>query len=330
MKVCVFGAGAVGGHLAAKLARAAATIPELEVSIVARGPHLAAIRADGLRFQGAEESFTSWPHATDDPATLGPQDIVISAVKAPALPGIVPALHPLLKPDTPIVYAINGIPWWYFHGHAGPRHDRRMDRLDPGGRLWDEIGVERAIACVIYSANEVLEPGLIRNNSKSDRFILGEPTDAGTTRIAALAQLLEQAGCRAPVADDIRREIWIKLLGNMASSPITCLTGATTGNAISDPDLKPIFRRMMEEGVRVAAAYGIEIDAQIDERLASNSQLTTHRPSMLQDLQASRSMEIDGQLIAVQDLARAAGIETPTADILIALLKHRARLAGLY
>jgi len=330
MKICIFGAGAVGGHLAAKLARFAPTMPGLEISIVARGPHLAAIQAGGLRFKGADESFTAWPRATDDPAALGPQDIVIRTVKAPALPGIVAALRPLLKPGTPVVYAINGIPWWYFHDHAGPQRDRRLEQLDPQGALWDEIGVDRAIGCVIYSANEVLEPGLIRNNSEKDRFILGEPSGAATDRIAKLSQVLEQSGCAAPVSADIRRDIWVKLLGNMASSPITCLTGSTTGHAVSDIELQPVFRHVMEEGVRVAAAYGIEIDGMIDQRLAGSSRMTTHRPSMLQDLQAGRSMEIDGQLTAVQDLARAAGVATPTADVLIALLKHRARAAGLY
>ncbi len=324
MKVCIYGAGAVGGHLAAKLARSG-----VDLSVVVRGPHLAAIRARGLRFEGAADRFTVRPAASDDPRDLGPQDVVITAVKASGLPAIAGPIQALLKPATAVVYVANGIPWWYFHGIGGAQEGRRLERLDPGGALWDGVGVGRAIGCVIYSPNDVPEPGVVRATGRADRFVLGEPDGSRSPRVQAIAGLLEAAGFAAPVSDRIRHEVWTKLSANMSASPIVCLTHSNGGEAARNPELRPIYRALSAECAAVAAAYGVTLAADPDAWLDTMRD-STHRASMLQDLEAGRAMEIDAQLVAVQDLARSAGVATPIADVVIALLKHRARLAGLY
>lgn len=325
MKICVYGAGAIGGHLAARLARSG-----VEVSVVARGAHLAAIRQGGLRFKGPAGEFTVRIAASDKPADLGPQDVVIAAVKAHGLPAIADTIQPLLKADTPVVYAINGIPWWYFRHHEGPARDRRIDRLDPGGALWDRVGVDRTIGCVVLSANTVAEPGLIRNLTALNRYAIGETDGVLSPRLKAIADVLTAAGLEAPASTDIRHEVWLKLVGNFAGSPLSGLTGSTAEQFATSPDLVPIFRQLFAECLAVATAYGVKLDLDVEERLAQTAQAGPHRASMLQDLEAGRSMEIDAQLVAVQDFARAASVPTPAADIVIGLLKQRAKLLGLY
>lgn len=324
MRVAIFGAGAVGGHLAARLAHGG-----VDVSIVARGAHLAAIRARGLRFVCADADFTVRVRATDCAAELGPQDLVISTVKAQALPASADALQALLGPQTPVVYAINGVPWWYFHQAAGPLAGQPLPRLDPQGRLWNGIGVERALGCVVHSANEVTAPGVVHNGSATNRFIIGEPDQSDSPRLARIVTVLRQALPDIGGSIDIRRDLWLKLLINLSASPLACLTHARSSDIAADPALRDLFRRLMAEGARVAAALGIEVPADADTPL---SRMTTlhHRSSMLQDLLAGRPMEIDGQLAVVQDIARGLDVPTPTLDVLLALLIHRAREAGLY
>ncbi len=325
MKICVYGAGAIGGHLAARLARAGA-----DVSVVVRGRHLDAIRTGGLRFKGPAGEFTVKVAASDNPPDLGPQDVVIAAVKAHGLPAIANSIQPLLRADTPVVYAINGIPWWYFHHHTGPARDRRLARLDPGGVLWDKVGVDRTIGCVVLSANAVPEPGLVHNLTAVNRYALGETDNSISPRLKAIAEVMSQAGIEAPVSTDIRREVWLKLVGNFAGSPLSSLTGSTAEQFSTSPDLVPIYRQLFAECMAVAAAYGVKLDLDVEERLTQTAQAGPHRASMLQDLEAGRPMELDGQLVAVQDFARAANVPTPAADIVIGLLRQRARLLGLY
>lgn len=324
MKIAIFGAGAIGGHLAARLAQGGA-----DVSIVARGAHLAAIQAHGLRFVGADADFTVRVRATASTAELGPQDLVISTVKAHALPASVDALQALLGPQTPVVYAINGVPWWYFHGEPGPLAGQALLRLDPGGRLWNEVGVRRALGCVVHSANEVTAPGVVHNGSATNRFVIGEPDQSDSPRLARIVTLLRQAVPDVGGSVDIRRETWLKLLVNLSASPLACLTHSRSSDIAADPALRALFRSLMREGARVAAALGIEVPADADATLARMATLQ-HRSSMLQDLLAGRPMEIDGQLAAVQDIARRLEVATPTLDTLLALLVRRAREAGLY
>ena len=222
MKICIFGAGAIGGLIAAKLAAAGVA----ETSLIARGPHLEAIRANGLRLLVGDTETTVNIPATADAAELGAQDYVILALKAHSVPQALDRLRPLLGPDTAVVTAQNGIPWWYFYGSGGPFEGRRIEAVDPGGRIWDAIGPERAIGAVVYPAAEVAAPGVIRHED-GDRFSLGEPSGGRSERVTVLSQALAAAGFRAPVRTQIRNEIWVKLWGNVSFNPISALTGGT-------------------------------------------------------------------------------------------------------
>lgn len=321
MRICIFGAGAVGGHMAAHLARAGA-----EVSLVARGAHLQAVRERGLRLLGeGGTEFTVRLPASDDARTLGVQDLVISTVKAHGLPAAVDALKPLLGPDTPVAFAVNGIPWWYFHGTGVADAAQRLPRLDPQGRLWREIGPERTLGCVIVSPNEVVEPGVVRARAASNSFMFGEPAGGITPRLARVVEALRAGLPGGAASADLRREIWTKVFANLASSPIACLTDAPAAEFLRSPAVRAQFEALIAEARAVAAAHGVALApdaAAIAARLSS----TAHPPSMLQDLRAGRPIEIDAQLRAVQDLGRAAGVATPLLDALVALLEVRAGL----
>ena len=212
-KICVYGAGAIGGYLAVRLAQTGC-----DVSVVARGPHLAAMTARGLRLETGEERLTVKVAATDDPATLGRQDYVIVTLKGHSIPAVVEPMQPLLGPDTAVVSAVNGIPWWYFHRLGSPFGERHVESVDPGGAVWRGIGPERAVGCVVYPSCEVVEPGLVRHLS-GDRFVLGEPSGARSERVRELASALSEAGLRAPLRTRVRDEIWIKLWGNVPFNP---------------------------------------------------------------------------------------------------------------
>ena len=220
MKICIFGAGAIGGLIGAKLAAKG----EAEVSLIARGPHLAAMRENGLTLREGERETRVAVTATDDPAELGVQDYVILALKAHAVPGILDAIQPLLGPSTAVVTAQNGMPWWYFYEHDGPHAGRRIEAVDPGGRIWHAIGPERAIGCVVYPAAELEAPGIV-HHVEGDRLPLGEPSGEKTERVTALSRVLVAAGLRAPVRPQIRNDIWVKLWGNLSFNPISALTG---------------------------------------------------------------------------------------------------------
>ncbi len=323
-RVCIYGAGAIGGFLAARLAQT-----EADLSLVARGPHLQAIRENGLTLI---EDGTTQSHritATGNPADLGPQDYVIVSLKAHSIPAIVAPIQPLLGPDTAVVFAINGVPWWYFHGLEGPHTNHRLETVDPGGTIWDGIGPERAIGCVVYPAAEISEPGVIRHQS-GDRLPVGEPNGARSDRVRALAALLSQAGLRAPVRPRIRDEIWIKLWGNASFNPVSALTGATLRQLAEDPLTRDVIRRIMEEAQAVGEALGTRFAIDIEKRIDGGGAVGEHRTSMLQDLDMGRPMEIDALVGAVQELGTLVGQPTPTLDTVLALVKQRARLAGCY
>jgi 2-dehydropantoate 2-reductase len=324
MKVTIFGAGAIGSHLAARLAQAGA-----DVSIVARGPQLAALQANGLKFIHPDESFTVPVRASADSADIGPQDLVISTVKAHSLTAAVGQIKPLLKAETPIIYAVNGIPWWYFHKTTGAQAEKQLDRLDPGGKLWNELGVSRALGCVITSSNELVEPGVVQNHTRDNSFSIGEPDGSLSPRLTEIVALLQKAIPYAKATTDIRLDIWDKLLVNLASSSISSLTGARACDVAADPEIVKLYMRVVAEGQAVAASVGV--DVKFDEvRRFTRMKTSAHRPSMLQDLMAGRPMEIDAQLAMVQELARDGGIETPNVDVIMALLICRAQLLGLY
>ena len=325
MRIAIYGAGAIGGHLAARLARGGAN-----VAVIARGPQLAAIRATGIRIEAPDGTWTARPTAaTDTPADLGVQDIVITAVKAPALPAIAAAIAPLLGPSTQVAFVTNGIPWWYFHQHGGPWDDRRLPRIDPGDAIRHAIGPHRAIGGVVYSACTVTAPGTIQVTTKRDKLILGTPSGAPSPAIAAIAAPLQQAGMTVEQTPQIRHAIWQKLLMNLALGPVCVLAAAAPRDLLTSPAIEAAMRASYAEATAIAAAMGCPVTTDIDAQIAY-ARAMTHKPSILQDLELSRPMEIDGIYDAALSLARLSATPTPTLDRLIALVKVRARAAGLY
>ncbi len=324
MKVCIYGAGAIGGLLGAELVLAG-----IDVTLIARGPHLHAMGEKGLTLIRGGETHTTRPACTDDPTIPGVQDYVIITLKAHSGPGIVDGLKPLLGPDTAVVTAVNGIPWWYFHGLDGPFRNHGVTSVDPGGRQWVGIGPERAIGCVVYPAAEVVEPGVIRHH-EGDRFTLGEPSGERTDRVTRLSEALIAAGFKAPVRPRIREEIWIKLWGNLAFNPISALTGATLDKICGDPDTRALARAMMLEAQAVGEALGIRFSIDVEKRIDGAAVVGAHKTSMLQDLERGRPMEIDALVGSVVELGRLVELPTPTIDAVLALVKQRARLAGCY
>lgn len=324
MRIGIVGAGAVGGFLAGYLARAGT-----EVALLARGPHLAALRERGLTVESQGERWTVTVPASDDAADLGPVDAVVVTAKAPALPAIAAAIAPMLGPDTPVVCAMNGVPWWYDHGRSGAE-SRTIARLDPDGAVWRGIGPERAIGCVVDCPSQVAEPGFVRHVApRPGALTLGEPTGGRSDRVERLAAVLEASGVRAPIADDIRVALWSKLFVNISRSPLGVLTGLSERGLALDPDTLEVTMAIMREAQAVARAHGLEVA--IDEvRNRDPQKRSEHRSSMLQDWDLGRPMEIDGIVRAVQDFARAAGVATPTLDVVATLLVAKARVVGTY
>ncbi|MEF3049201.1 2-dehydropantoate 2-reductase [Pseudotabrizicola sp. L79] len=325
MKICIFGAGAIGGYMAAKLAKAGA-----EVSIVARGPHLAAIQSRGLTL--IEENaapVTVQVRASAAAADLGPQDYVIVTLKAHSVPPVVGAMQPLIGPNTTVVSGVNGVPWWYFHKHGGALEGTRLASVDPGDAQWNGFGPDRVLGCVVYPAAEVSEPGTIRH-IEGNRFSLGEPDGSKSDRAVALSQALTAAGLKAPVRPRLRDEIWVKLWGNLSFNPISALTHATLDVLCTDPGTRAVARRMMVEAQEVAEKLGVTFPIDVDRRIDGGAAVGAHRTSMLQDLLADRPMEIDALVTSVQELGKLTQTATPTLDAVQALVALRGRVAGLY
>ncbi|WP_119271834.1 2-dehydropantoate 2-reductase [Taklimakanibacter deserti] len=323
MRICVFGAGAIGGLVGARLARQG----DAEVSLIARGPHLAAMRENGLTLKDESGETRVKVQATDKPQELGPQDYVFLALKAHSLPGILDSLKPLLGPDTAVVTAQNGVPWWYFYKHGGVHEGLRVEAVDPQGRLWDGIGPERVIGCVVHPAAEIEAPGIIRH-IEGDRLPLGEPSGEKTERTASLAKALIAAGFKAPIRPQIRNEIWVKLWGNLSLNPVSALTGGTLEQICRDPGTRAIIRAMMVEAEAIGKKLGASFGVDVDRRIAGAEAVGAHKTSMLQDLELGRPMEVDALVTAVQELGRLTQTPTPTIDIVQSLIKQRAELAG--
>lgn len=325
MRICVFGAGAIGGYLAARLAAR----EENEVSLVARGPHLEAIRTKGLVLVEGEQRTVTRPRASADSRELGPQDYVVVTLKAHQITAAVPAIEALLGPETAIVWAVNGVPWWYFHGLEGPWRDRRLESVDPGGVIWDRLDPKRAIGCVVYPAAEVHEPGVV-TLVEGDRFSLGEPDGSRSERVERLAKALVAAGLKAPVRPKIRDEIWVKLWGNLTFNPLSALTRATLDVICADPGTRAVARAMMVEAQTVAEKLGVRFAIDVDKRIEGAAAVGAHKTSMLQDLERGRPMEIDALVTAVLELAKLVEVATPTIATVHALVTLEARVAGCY
>jgi len=324
MKIGIYGAGAVGGYLAVQLALAGH-----QVTCIARGAHLAAMRKNGLRLRIGDEERVAQCACTDDPAEAGPQDYLIVALKAHQAYDAADALRPMLGPETPVVTAMNGVPWWYFYKLPGRFENHRLHSVDPGGVQWQAIGPERAIGCVVYAATEIAEPGIIAHKY-GDRFTLGEPDGTASARCTRLSQALEQAGLRAPVRDNIRDDIWIKLWGNLCFNPISALTGATLDIVATDPATRPLARAMMLEAQSIGEALGVHFRVDVERRIDGAADVGAHKTSMLQDLERGRPLEIDALVTAVQEMGRLVGIETPYIDMVLGLIQQRGRTLGLY
>src|ERR1700731_3065758 len=309
MKICVFGAGAIGGYMAGELAWAAH-----EVCAVARGAHLAAIRSHGLKLIVEGRTRTVDLPASDDPAAFGHQDVVICALKAQQAHPSAAAFAPLLGPRTAVLTAMNGLPWWYFYKERGPLDGHHLDSVDPGAAQWNAIGPERAIGCVVDPACEVVAPGVIEHRLFK-RFTIGEPDGSNSDRIIALRDALVSAGFDAPIRDTIRWNIWLKLWGNVCFNPISTLPLATLDRVTSEPGLRALCKTMMFEAKSVNEALGIQIPLEMmDRRLAAAGSVAGHKMSMLQDLERGRSLEIDALVTAVQEMGRLVKVATPTID----------------
>ncbi len=325
MKFCVYGAGAIGGLLAVELAAAGH-----EVCVVARGAHLQAIQARGLKLRiDGREKVAKIP-ASADPGDFGPQDFVLCTLKAHQAYQSAARLAPLFGPETAVLTATNGIPWWYFYKSGGRFEGHRLASVDFDGRQWECIEPRRVIGCVIEPACEVVEPGVIVHYAFK-RFTVGEPDGARSDRVVALSAALAGAGFDAPVRENIRWNIWLKLWGNVCFNPISALTGATLERLTGDPALRALCRTMMLEAKAVNEALGVEIPADMMERrFAAAASIGGHKMSMLQDLERGRSLEIDALVTAVQELGRLSGVPTPMIDAVLALIQERGRSAGLY
>ena len=317
-RICVFGAGAIGGLIGAKLAKAGTT----ETSLLARGAHLEAMRAGGLRVTEAGETYTVRPRVTDDPRELGPQDVIILTLKSHALPGIADALAPLIGPDTVLLFGQNGLPWWYFYKHGGRFDGHVLESVDPGGILWKKLGPERALGAVIWQAAGLGAPGHVVHGF-GDRLTIGEPSGEVSDRARKLSALLEQAGVKSPVRADIRNEIWLKLWGNLSFNPVSVLTGGTLAALAGDSGTRAVLAAMMAEAQAVGEALGVVFSVSVEERLDMAAKVGAHRSSMLQDVDAGRPTELDALLGAVIELAQMTGIATPALKLVYDLTRFR-------
>ncbi len=319
MKFAVYGAGAIGGFLGARL-----SVAGEDVSLIARGPHLEAIRSNGLRVRSAVVGdFSSKAPVTDDPADIGEVDVVVLGVKSHALTAIAPKLAPLLGPDTIVVTTQNGIPWWYFNGIEGPLAGERLESVDPGGVIADSIDVRRVIGCLAYCSASVIEPGVIEH-VEGVRFPLGEPDGSRSKRIQLLSKIFGQAGLKSPIRNDMRHDIWVKVLGNAAFNPISVIRRTTLGEMLADPPTRELARAVMEEVIETAAGVGVRIRISVEKRLEGAARIGSHKTSMLQDIEAGRPIEIEPIVGAVIELADKVGVPTPN----LRDLYQRARLAA--
>jgi 2-dehydropantoate 2-reductase len=324
MKICIYGAGAIGGYLGVQLARAGA-----DISLVARGPHLAAMRAGGLKLLIDDEERVIQPRCTDDPAELDVQDVVIICLKAHSVTGVLDRMQPLLGPRTRVVTAINGIPYWYFYKHGGAHENSTLESIDPGGRQWRELGPERAIGCIVYPATEIVAPGVIKH-VYGNQFPLGEPSGESSDDVTRLSELFTAAGMKAPVLGRIRDEIWLKLWGNVCFNPISAVTHATLDVICADPATRALSKAIMLETQAIAETFGVQFRVDVERRIEGARKVGAHKTSMLQDLERGRPMEIDPLVTVVQEMGRLTGIPTPALDSVLALVVQRARIAGLY
>ena len=324
MKICIYGAGAIGGWIGARLA----AIGE-PVSVVARGATLAALHTHGLRLQQTEGLLQVPVQAADNAATLGVQDLVVVAVKAPALAEVARGIAPLLGPHTMVLTAMNGVPWWFFQGFGGAYAGTALKAVDASGAIAAAIPAEHIVGCVVHASCALQAPGVVQHHF-GNKLILGEPSGVQTERAKALAALLERAGFEAPLSEQIQRDTWYKLWGNMTVNPVSALTGATTDLILDDPLVRDFISQVMREAKEIGARIGIPIDQQPEDRHAVTRKLGAFKTSMLQDVEAGKPVELDALVTVVQELGVLTAVPTPYTDALLGLARLQARVRGLY
>jgi 2-dehydropantoate 2-reductase len=324
MKVCIVGAGAIGGFIGTRLARAGNA-----VSAIARGGTAAALRERGWRLEMDGELLTAPAHVAEEPRELGPQDLVVIAVKAPALADIAARIAPLLARDTVVLTAMNGVPWWFFDGLGGRYDGLKIASIDPQGRIAAAIPTRHVIGCVVHVTCSTPEPGLARHGF-ANRLIIGEPVGGADERTVALAEVLQRAGFDAPVSPRIQSDIWYKLWGNMTMNPISALTGATSDKILDDPLITAFCLSAMREAAAIGTRIGCPIAQSGEDRMAVARQLGPFKTSMLQDLEAGKPLEIDALLTAAHEIGATVGEPTPQIDALLGLVRLQARMRGLY
>ena len=325
MKICIYGAGAIGGYLGAKLTEIGA-----DVTLIARGPHYEAIRQDGLRLRKDGKELVVYPKCVNTAEKAGKQDYIFVTLKAHSVPGCLDAFEVLMKDDTSFVWGVNGIPWWYFYNHQNAEYkDKRVSSVDPDGSQWNRIGPEKIIGCIVNPASEVIKPGVIQH-LEGDKFQLGEINGEETDRIKNLSSTLEKAGFQAPIRPNIKGDIWLKLFGNLSLNPISSLTTSTLVKICSDDEVRNVVKNMMNEAHAISKSLGIEKPFDVERRIDAAKAVGEHKTSMLQCLERDRPMEIDALISSVQELGSITNIPTPTIDTVLALVKLRAKEAKLY
>ena len=323
-RIGVAGAGAVGGLIAARLAAAGES-----VSVLARGAHLRAIRDEGLLLEEGEARMVAKIVSSDDPGALDRQDVLFVAFKAHSLRDAAASLAPLVGPDTLIVPAMNGVPWWFFHGYGGKLEGTRLDAVDPKGGIARALPPEQVLGAVVHLSSTMPVPGVIRRG-KGNLLLIGEPSGAESARLARVIELLRKAGFDARATPEIQREVWLKLWGNMNMNPISALTGSTADAILDDPLTVALVREMMNEAAAVGAALGIDMGMSADQRIAVTRELGAFKTSMLQDFEAGRAPEIDAILAAPCEIGDRLGIPMPWSKTVLGLIRQKAVSAGIY
>ena len=324
MKICIYGAGAVGGFIGTHLARAGC-----EVSAVDLGPTLAALRSQGLRLETNGELVRVAVTATDDPAMLGVQDLIVIAVKSPSLVHVARRIAPLIGPDTIVLTAMNGVPWWFFQGFGGEFAEMKLDSVDPTGEIADAIPSRLIVGCVVHGSFSLVEPGFVRHGF-GKRLIIGEPDGSDSKRVHALAALLSKAGLDMVVSSTIQAEIWFKLWGNMTMNPVSAITGATCDRILDDPLVNRFCLDVMAEAARIGAGINCPIAQSGEARNAVTRELGAFKTSMLQDVEAGKAVELDALVSVVREIGQKIGEPTPQIDTLLGLARLHARVRGLY
>jgi 2-dehydropantoate 2-reductase len=305
MKFAIVGAGAIGAFAGAMLAKSGE-----DVTLIARGPHLRAMQERGVRVHGEIGDFEAHPNATDDPVKVGEVDIVLLTLKAHSLPAMAPRLGPLIGSQTTVVSAQNGIPWWYFYRHGGPLDGTQLESVDPGGVITQHIDSARVIGCIVYPSTSIIEPGVIEH-IEGNRFAIGEPDGSKSDRCREIADVFIKAGLRCPIRTNIRHDMWVKLMGNVAYNPISALTHATLIEIVQCPETRELAAAIMREAESVAEKLGIELGVSIEQRLAGAEKVGHHKTSMLQDIEAGKPTELEAIVGAVVELGEKLGVDLP-------------------